>query len=177
MKNTRQLDSAKLPYCQNENRFLLFTDPISSAGLLHKLDDFLSVCEIAIRTNRTLVDYSAKLSNSHSARTKVSQKLTSNASGSNWVVGLAACLKTLSPFLRSQKIKQKTHLFRLNNKIFQVSEPPTVFSVRQRDVYYQKKLLNPKKFLCIWIALQIFIHEVDFYRTLPTPMSNYAYFS
>ena len=55
--------TAKVDFCQNSPDKLLLRDLRLSrgSGILHKFDDFLEACEIAIRSNRVLVDYVSKL--------------------------------------------------------------------------------------------------------------------
>ncbi len=56
--------TAILDFCQNSQDKLFLRDIVlpNGSGLLHKFDDFMQACEMAIRSNRVLVDYIPKLS-------------------------------------------------------------------------------------------------------------------
>ena len=56
---------SNLPDCQSSSDFLLFKDKKESGGLLHKVEDFLKAMEIAVMTNRTLVDFAPGLRTLH----------------------------------------------------------------------------------------------------------------
>ena len=61
-----KLNISKLDLCQSTNRFITFRDVNDGgSGLLHKFDDFLRACIIAIRTDRTLIDYAPGLNGKH----------------------------------------------------------------------------------------------------------------
>ena len=54
-----------LPDCQSSVDFLIFKDLAKSGGLLHKIDDFINAMQLAVRTNRTLVDFAPGLRHFH----------------------------------------------------------------------------------------------------------------
>ena len=65
--------SSQLELCQPRDRFIIFQDVDQvGAGFLHKFEDFQAACELAIRTGRTLVDYSPRLEGAHLLRNRQS---------------------------------------------------------------------------------------------------------
>ena len=65
-KQLRVASDSHIKPCQSTNRFITFRDINDiGSGLLHKFDDFLWACDVAIRTDRTLVDYAPRLTGKH----------------------------------------------------------------------------------------------------------------
>lgn len=136
-----------LPYCQRNDHYITFHDvnPRGS-GYFHKLVDFENACEIAIKTNRTIVDFTASFMGSHAGV----QQHDSQGNPLHFVLGWTfGMFMDLNQFVYAFDDKQGSRLCRLRfitTQEIRRSEPKSVinaeFGVSAGPKFCPEKLCN-----------------------------------